>query len=137
MPRPTCRICEAPGDARTIVDALLSQKIFLREIAKQTGFSKSSVHRHSRNCYIAGAAKSLQSVRFDPARDRVFVRWPGQPFDEAKLAKNDWIVNVVYEKLEVENPSAPVDEALAEDRARTAAKAELLADPILPENPPN
>jgi hypothetical protein len=69
--RATCKICEAPNDARSVVDKLLSQGVFLRDVAAQTGFSKSAIHRHSQKCYVRAAAGALKGGYFDPDRQRV------------------------------------------------------------------
>jgi hypothetical protein len=140
-----CSICEKPG-AAGIVNTLLEKNTFLKVIAQQTGFSKSSIHRHSQKCVIRAQAQKLKSSRFNSATDRLLVKWaddPSAPPDvrgkmldgrwneispDQKVRETDVVLLVQYEKTkEFGNPralsaDASRDLAYAENVERDAAK---------------
>jgi hypothetical protein len=98
-----CSICSTPNGAQT-VDAMLEKRTTLKAIAAQTGFSKSSVGRHSQKCVIRAQAAKLKSNVFNPLRDRILVRHadPKNPNAALSLPKDfdpehDWIVRVSFE----------------------------------------
>jgi hypothetical protein len=120
-----CSICSHPDGAK-IVNALLEKGTFLKVIAQQTGFSKSSVHRHSLKCVIRQQAAKLKSSRFDPHTDKLVVHWPGDPIPP-NLTEHDVIFSVQYAPPVPRGPYCPasafvVEQALAEDAERDAAK---------------
>jgi IclR helix-turn-helix domain len=122
MPRPTCRVCQS--GAASVVDALLTQKVFLRTIAEQTGLTKSSVHRHAQKCFIKAAAKSLRTAKFNPQTDRTLVRFKldedvfdvmhdptgqtthGETITAAELRARDCVLVVRLENSTIKNPDA-------------------------------
>jgi hypothetical protein len=76
--RPTCKVCSSP-DTAAVVDRLLQQGVFLRDIAEQVGLSKSSIHRHSLKCFVRHAAAKLKTGRYNPTADRVLTRFVDVP----------------------------------------------------------
>jgi len=58
---------------------LLEKRVPLKRIAVEIGISKSSIHRHSKSCWIRARAQKIKAHRFDPSK-RVIVEWPN---DEA------------------------------------------------------
>jgi hypothetical protein len=107
--RKKCSVCSTPDGAR-IVNGFLEKKVFLREISEKTGFSKSSVGRHSLNCVIRAQATKLKSTRFDPKRQKIVVRWPdgavtpnpdGQKPDDRDLV----FLVVTLEERDIRNPA--------------------------------
>ncbi len=104
-----CSICERPGAAE-IVNRLLGKGTFLKVIAQQTGFSKSSVHRHSQKCVIRQQAAQLKTTRFDPQRQRIIVKWPDGSLTHRHSDKWDdreaVLLVVSYEDSPFYNPAA-------------------------------
>ncbi len=139
MPAKTCSICSAPGDAAETVNAMLQKRIPLKQIALETGFSKSAVHRHSQKCFVRHKATALKEKRFDAERNRVLTALPdgryfvqGDPLNpalnratitESELRADDWIVRVTYAP-----ETAPRELAKAEPEEPDAALAEAGPD---------
>src|SRR2546427_12490565 len=67
---PVCSICSAPGGSEA-VNELLQKRTPLKEIAALSGFTKSSIHRHSHSCFVRRKAVSVKEMKFDALRDRV------------------------------------------------------------------
>jgi len=72
--RKECSVCQKPGAAE-IVNELLQKRIPMSEIAATVGIGKSSIHRHSKVCWIRARAQRIRANRYDPTR-RVIVSWP-------------------------------------------------------------
>lgn len=69
----TCLICARP-EGRAIVDALLLQKVTMKKIALETGFSKSGIGRHSLKCLVRQRAAKLKAGRYDATKQRLIVK---------------------------------------------------------------
>src|ERR1700730_4499258 len=65
-----CSICSKP-DVREVIDALLAKRITMKEIARLTGCTKSSIGRHSLKCVIHFAAQKLKHRKVDHSSQRV------------------------------------------------------------------
>jgi len=138
MANKACSICSAPNNAAETVDALLSKKMPLKEIASLSGFGKSSVHRHSQKCWVKTKAVSHKEMKFDPLRHRVLTDLETGRFfiqhdalepktdhtviPEIELRPGtDWIVRVVY--------CEPVPERVWKPEARDDVQVEAPAEP--------
>jgi hypothetical protein len=82
---------------------MLAQKIPMTQIAHLTGFSKSSVHRHSQRCYVRAKAQRIGSSGFDGDRDRLLIAQGkslsalgGQTIKLEEIAPNDFVLLVRY-----------------------------------------
>jgi hypothetical protein len=142
VPRPVCKICEAAGAAE-IVNKLLDKKTFLRDIARETGFSKSAVHRHSQKCFIKTKAGSLKSAYFDPDRDRVLILYPnGKCFVDHDPHGRAFIYNRDGSPIELQPSDLTPDDVLViverERRLpdRTPAEVPPVPEPAKPEIQP-
>jgi hypothetical protein len=112
MAKQSCSICAAPSDVLAAIDTALKKGEKLRDLEKRTPFSRSTLSRHGRACIPRQTLTNYR--RFNPATDKAWVRWPGQPIP-AGMRDNDVLLNVVYEHIdprEVGNPPALVSAAL-------------------------
>jgi hypothetical protein len=115
---PTCSICDST-EAASIINDLLEKKTALDVIAQQTGFHRSSVHRHSKRCFPLWKAARLKAKRGknDDSFGRIFVQWPGESVP-SEIRPNDTLLVVTYESIAISlmgNPRAvPFDESTAD-----------------------
>jgi hypothetical protein len=149
----TCSICSRPGNARQLVDAMLDKKVAMVKIAVETGFTKSSIGRHSLKCRPRAAIQQVRNSQFDPLQQQVFVEMPdgeiirwARPWgfhgERSELpGARDVVIHVEFEKFKpanAPNPGALIlaayDEALAEDAQRFPKTAE--ENPDRPVEPP-
>jgi|SRR5882762_327912 len=120
----TCSICDRP-DAASIINELLEKKTGLDTIAEQTGFHRSSIHRHSKKCYPAWRASKLKTKRgsaSDSGRD--IARWPdgthtwyGESIPASAIRETDSLFIIEYALPFMEHQHAL---ALREDAERKA-----------------
>jgi hypothetical protein len=117
--RGTCSICSAAADIVAGVNAELlkppSERKNLRELERLSGFSRSALSRHGRNC-IPEIRLALNREKTAPHSGREVVRWPdgkltlyGEPFPETAIRDTDLIFVVEYAKTNpatVGNPRA-------------------------------
>lgn len=128
----TCSICTAPAEVQDAVNAALSKNTKLRDLAAQSRFSKSALHRHSQRCLARQVLTQHRTAKFNERRDLIFVEFPGQPpilqTPERPLgfegvmritpAPNDLIIKVTFEQ-----PATPRVETVAEALNETEATA--------------
>ena len=113
--RGACSICAAPPEVLKAVNEALGKKEKLRNVAKRSGFSKSTLGRHRLNCLPREIIASNRSKRFNSASGQVFVSWPDDPScppdvrgkllndrgavvaSLEQITENDIVMNVVYE----------------------------------------
>jgi hypothetical protein len=85
----TCAVCGSPPEVRALVDRELSREKRkpLRVIAEMSGFSKSGLSRHDRNCLQKAALEAFRDKRKRPSRgfDRVVVAFPRTSIEPAKI----------------------------------------------------
>jgi hypothetical protein len=134
-----CSICSAPINVLRAVNDALAKREKLRSIAARSGFSKSSIHRHSQRCVPRQVLASHQASRFNSQLGRIFVQWPDHescpPDLRAKLlpshrlpGEHDILLRVEYEKPvaydpRIESVSIAHDLALDENSERNAANS--------------
>jgi len=75
-PRMECSICKS-AEAAAVINELLEKKTGLDSIAEQTGFHRSSIHRHHKKCFVAWRAARLKakSGKTD-GTGRLVALWP-------------------------------------------------------------
>lgn len=84
-----------PAETRDLIDRLLDNGIKHREVARLTGASKSSVHRHQTSCWRIGRAMRLAERK--RGKDiRIVIEWPDAPLKESDLRPDDIVISVVY-----------------------------------------
>jgi hypothetical protein len=127
-----CSICSAPVQVLKAINEGLAKRTKMRDLAKQSGFSKSAIGRHSKNCLARQILSSYQTTRFNPALGRIFVRWPDDPICPEDVrgrflpahripGEHDVVIYVVYEKpvyYRVENIDAAHNLAIEENQSR-------------------
>lgn len=74
--RGSCSICAAPAEVLTAINYALARHEKLRDIEKRSGFSKSSLHRHSNKCIPRNAIVSYKTVKLNSVGRRYVVQWP-------------------------------------------------------------
>jgi tagatose-1,6-bisphosphate aldolase len=144
-----CSVC-SNAEAASVVNELLEKKTALDVIAQQTGFHRSSVHRHSKKCYPAWRAARLKTKRTKTGdiSGRVITSWPGTSpgerqyayYDEVitELKETDTVFSVEYAKTRLAHVKNLRGCALTDDNfeeflalalAEDAQRAELPAKP--------
>jgi len=125
-----CSVCTRPG-GREAVDALLEQKTPMAEIAKLTGFSKSSIGRHAQKHFARAKAEEVKTGRYDSCQnvmwtrrlDGTFFRWPTPRRFHGTLGDRpgpgDVVLTLQFEQPAIiknpkalvsdQHPSAPID----------------------------
>jgi hypothetical protein len=143
---PLCSICERP-EAASIINEMLETRNALDVIAQQTGFHRSSIHRHSKRCFPLWKAARVKARRGknDGAPGRIIVQWPdraaltycSRPIALSELRENDVLLRVEFEETPIArlgNPrAAPFDDRTAESffdaaRAEDAERAKIKID---------
>jgi hypothetical protein len=124
-----CSICKS-AEAAGIINELLDKKTGLDAIAQQTGFHRSSIHRHHKKCFIVWKAARLKA-RKGSATDsgRLIVSWPalssranldpeiadayyshyGQTISASDLRADDDIFQVRYAPPVPQSPKTKID----------------------------
>jgi hypothetical protein len=130
-----CSICKS-AEAASIINELLEKKTGLDAIAQQTGFHRSSIHRHSKRCYPTWRAARLKARKGNATDSgRLLALWPdgnytyfGETIPASSVRTSDEILVVEYappaEIHTAKNPAAlltdsVVEEAYTEDAQRT------------------
>jgi hypothetical protein len=136
-----CSICASPKPVLDAINMELSkpptERMKLRDLEKICSFSKSTLSKHSRRCLarhallqhrdkrkLVGNPNNYQLIVTGLHPDRPDLDQVPDPNDPRPIIK----LRVTYKKAAVRNPIALYDEALAEDRARTAAKRTELTE---------
>lgn len=129
-----CTVCAAPANVRAAVDARLKEKQPLRELSKQTGFSRSGLSRHSRVCVSRTTVEEYRGRSKTDLRNRRYVvAWPADPpalwrytadGAETELRDSDVLLTVRYVRAAVRNPTALL-RAAAEDLESTSRKGTI------------
>ena len=136
-----CSICSAPDNGRGIVDDMLQKQVAMKEIAKVTGFSKSSVHRHSAKCVRRQAAETLKRRRHGASGEKLlwtrrldgsFRLWPPSPRFQGPLPTSpqagDTVLTVVFAPaVTIETARNP--DALLSPAEREGKRAALVTGP--------
>jgi hypothetical protein len=104
MPKLACTICAAPPDVLNAINAALKDGTKLRDLEKRTPFSRATLSRHHRACIPRRTLDNFR--RFNPATDRAYVVWPGEPIPDG-LRPNDIILRVQYEKIDLKTVGNP------------------------------
>jgi hypothetical protein len=65
-----CSICAAPPEVVRAINAALSKKEKLRDLAARSGFSKSALVRHSNKCIVR------DSIAYCSGASQQFTRYP-------------------------------------------------------------
>ena len=98
-----CSICSRPNGAEIVNKLLDEKKLTLKQIGQTSGFSKSSVHRHSHKCYVRTRAEKLRATKFNPDTDRLVVLSPQTAPDlplqlpPSYNPQTDWIVMPLFD----------------------------------------
>jgi len=137
-----CSICSAPPEVLAAVNEALRKREKFRDLAERTGFSRASLHRHSKRCVPRDTLAQYKARTAVIPSGRTIVAWPARPdqpahytllfseyvLHESDLLDSDTIFRVSYAPdFSVEVAAARrtrfsdklLDEALAENEART------------------
>jgi hypothetical protein len=125
MGKGDCSVCSAPAEVFAAVNNALRKKEKLRDIEARAGFSRSALHRHSKNCLPKLILAEHKALTFNPKNGREVVSWPngtftvhGKPIREENLLPDDLLIRVTYESTPIGllgNPRAvPFDDRTAE-----------------------
>jgi hypothetical protein len=144
-----CSICSLPPDALAAINSKLRARVKFRDLARESGISKSTLQRHAAKCIEREILNQhKQTAAFDPLY-RFHVQWPGETL-ETPLGETGVTFVVEYAPLCIasygdlrsapysqENFSQWVTLARAEDGERAALEKELLlpAEPSADVNP--
>jgi hypothetical protein len=126
MGHQNCSICSsAPLAVLTALnDALTKRTKTLRVLAKESGYSRATLSRHSRKCIARSAVEENLRLRFDPRVDRLKVLWPG---DNPKPEDGP---NVYYLKVVYEDP--PPARVINAAKIATSSQSQAETDPNEP-----
>jgi hypothetical protein len=134
MSKGTCSICSASTDVVHAINAALEKKIPLRDLAKQSGFSRAGLSRHSRNCVGRTAISHHASMQSDlwGGRARLITVWPdenGNPQFPDDFKPEDVFLVVEYERFpdKPQNPSALLTPSQRKAAAEATEAAEVAA----------
>src|SRR5579859_102476 len=76
-----CSVCVSPPAVRDAIESQVREGIKLRDIERQSGFSKSDISRHCRNCVARNELTRHRSERVGSLKDSRIV---------LSLAGGDW-----------------------------------------------
>lgn len=121
-----CSICAAPGDVLEAINRALRERKPLRALAVESGFTRSSLSRHSIRCMPREALARNKTLRGKSGRKIIeyvsekageastFTLINGTPISRAEILPTDTIygVEVIYTQPEITNPSALKPERL-------------------------
>jgi hypothetical protein len=115
-----CAICSSSREVREAIETRLQQGVSLDQIAAESGFSRSGLSRHKRECQLRA---TLDQHRVPPAGSRVLTQWPngslslafdpsdpaghdgGRPIEASEVKESDVIVSVQLHSARVLNPA--------------------------------
>jgi hypothetical protein len=118
MEKDFCSICRSSAAVRDAVNHALEKRVKMRDIAKQSGFSKSAIHRHSQNCRSRQVLLDHRARRAHVRDRKIVIVWPNKAIPK-NLDENSIVIRVVYEQQPVGNPGALINDGWTAESQET------------------